>query len=198
MREPDVAEYLVDNWLVGDERDDPHRGAAPGAEQRILQPDHPDQTGPADASLLDRSALNPVVSVFLEEIALLSDLDALKEEEKVSMMTLHNSKGLEFRAVMIAGLEEGLLPHYSAFDDDSELEEEHRLFYVGMTRAMEELYLFCAASRMQFGSWTGNRPSRFLDEVPEEHTEVTGWGGPSTIRSTGRGRSRTWKVREPT
>jgi DNA helicase-2/ATP-dependent DNA helicase PcrA len=120
------------------------------------------------------SSPNPVVSVFLEEIALLSDIDALKDEEKVSMMTLHNSKGLEFRAVMITGLEEGLLPHYSAFDDDRELEEERRLFYVGMTRAMEELYLFCAASRMQFGSWTGNRPSRFLDEVPEEFTEVSG------------------------
>ncbi len=120
------------------------------------------------------SSANPVLPVFLEEIALLSDIDALKDEEKVSMMTLHNSKGLEFRAVMITGLEEGLLPHYSAFDDDTELEEERRLFYVGMTRAMEELYLFCAASRMQFGSWTGNRPSRFLDEVPGEHTEVTG------------------------
>ena len=124
------------------------------------------------------SSSNPVVSVFLEEIALLSDIDAMKDEEKVSMMTLHNSKGLEFRAVMITGLEEGLLPHYSAFDDDTELEEERRLFYVGMTRAMEELYLFCAASRMQFGSWTGNRPSRFLDEVPGEHTEVTGSAAP--------------------
>jgi DNA helicase-2/ATP-dependent DNA helicase PcrA len=117
---------------------------------------------------------NPVVSVFLEEIALLSDIDALKNEEKVNLMTLHNSKGLEFRAVMITGMEEGLLPHYSAFDDDRELEEERRLFYVGMTRAMEELYLFCAASRMQFGSWTGNRPSRFLEEIPDEYTEVAG------------------------
>ena len=120
------------------------------------------------------SSENPVLSVFLEDIALLSDIDAMKNEEKVNLMTLHNSKGLEFRAVMITGLEEGLLPHYSAFDDDTELEEERRLFYVGMTRAMEELYLFCAASRMQFGSWTGNRPSRFLDEVPKEHTEVSG------------------------
>ena len=124
------------------------------------------------------SSDNPVLSVFLEEIALFSDLDALKSEEKVSMMTLHNSKGLEFRAVFITGMEEGLLPHYSAFDDDTELEEERRLFYVGMTRAMEELYLFCAASRMQFGSWTGNRPSRFLDEVPEEHTDVSGIPAP--------------------
>ncbi len=124
------------------------------------------------------SSENPVLSVFLEEIALFSDLDKLKSEEKVSMMTLHNSKGLEFRAVFVTGMEEGLLPHYSAFDDDTELEEERRLFYVGMTRAMEELYLFCAASRMQFGSWTGNRPSRFLDEVPKEHTEVTGTAVP--------------------
>jgi DNA helicase-2/ATP-dependent DNA helicase PcrA len=124
------------------------------------------------------SSENPVLTVFLEEIALFSDIDALKSEEKVSMMTLHNSKGLEFRAVLITGLEEGLLPHYSSFDDDTELEEERRLFYVGMTRAMENLYLFCAASRMQFGSWTGNRPSRFLDEVPEEYTDVTGLAVP--------------------
>jgi DNA helicase-2/ATP-dependent DNA helicase PcrA len=127
------------------------------------------------------SSENPVVSVFLEEIALLSDIDALKDEQKVSMMTLHNSKGLEFRAVMITGMEEGLLPHYSAFEDDRELEEERRLFYVGMTRAKEELYLFSAASRMQFGSWTGNRPSRFLGEVPEEHLEVSGSAAPARI-----------------
>jgi DNA helicase-2/ATP-dependent DNA helicase PcrA len=117
---------------------------------------------------------NPVASDFLEEIALLSDIDSMKNEEKVNLMTLHNSKGLEFRAVIITGIEEGLLPHYSAFDDDSELEEERRLFYVGMTRAKEDLYLFCAASRMQFGSWTGNRPSRFIEEVPEAYSEVSG------------------------
>jgi len=124
------------------------------------------------------AAEEPTLSAFLEEIALLSDVDAMRDEEKVSLMTLHNSKGLEFRAVMIAGLEEGLLPHYSSLDDERELEEERRLCYVGMTRAMEELYLFCAASRMHFGNWTGNRPSRFLDEIPGELTETGGYAAP--------------------
>lgn len=122
------------------------------------------------------SATEPSLAVFLEEIALLSDVDLLRSGETVSLMTLHNSKGLEFRAVLVAGMEEGLFPHYSAFDDERELEEERRLFYVGMTRAMEELYLFCAASRLHFGNWTGNRPSRFLAEMPARLTEVTGAG----------------------
>ncbi|MBN1163340.1 MAG: UvrD-helicase domain-containing protein [Candidatus Krumholzibacteriota bacterium] len=116
---------------------------------------------------------------FLEEIALFSDIDSLRNEEKVALMTLHNSKGLEYRAVVITGLEEGLLPHYSAYDDDQELEEERRLFYVGMTRAREELYLFCASSRMQFGKWTGNQPSRFLEEIPSRLASVSGWAGSS-------------------
>ena len=86
-------------------------------------------------------------------------------------MTLHNSKGLEYRVVMIAGLDEGLLPHYSSFEDQAELEEERRLFYVGMTRAKERLYLFSAANRLRFGSWVDNRPSRFLGEIPERCVE---------------------------
>ena len=120
------------------------------------------------------SAEDPSLDVFLEEIALISDIDTMKDEDRLNLMTLHNSKGLEFRAVCITGLEEGLLPHYSSFDDLEELEEERRLFYVGMTRAMEELYLFCAAGRMQFGNWTGKGPSRFLDEIPEGLVEVSG------------------------
>ncbi len=111
---------------------------------------------------------------FLEDIALISSVDFLKNEEKVALMTIHNSKGLEYRAVMITGMEEGLLPHFSAFDDDTEMEEERRLFYVGMTRAEEELYLFCCASRMQFGNWTDSRPSRFLAEIPASFKDVSG------------------------
>ncbi len=107
------------------------------------------------------------LSAFLEEIALISDVDRLSEDESVALMTLHNSKGLEYRAVMITGLEEGLLPHYSSFESDPELEEERRLLYVGMTRAKELLFLFSAANRMRFGIWQSNIPSRFLSEIPD-------------------------------
>ena len=114
------------------------------------------------------------LAAFLEEIALLSDIDTLKDEETVPLMTLHNSKGLEFRAVLITGLEEGLLPHYSSFEDDEELEEERRLFYVGMTRAREKLFLFSASSRMKFTGWMGNEPSRFLSELPDDCLDIRG------------------------
>ncbi len=112
------------------------------------------------------SAPEARLGAFLEEIALMSALDDLKEEETVALMTLHNAKGLEYRAVIITGIEEGLLPHYSSFDDAAEIEEERRLFYVGMTRARERLFLFSAANRMRFGSWIVNQPSRFLGEIP--------------------------------
>jgi DNA helicase-2/ATP-dependent DNA helicase PcrA len=117
------------------------------------------------------AAPDPKLAAFLEEIALLSDVDALKGEEMVALMTLHNAKGLEFRVVIITGLEEGLLPHYSSFDNLEELEEERRLFYVGITRAQEKLYLFAAGNRMRFGSWIGNEPSRFLGEIPSNLLE---------------------------
>lgn len=117
------------------------------------------------------SAEKPFLAEFLEEIALISDIDGLRSEETVALMTLHNSKGLEYRIVMITGLDEGLLPHYSSFEDQAELEEERRLFYVGMTRAKERLYLFSAANRLRFGSWVDNSPSRFLGEIPERFVE---------------------------
>jgi DNA helicase-2/ATP-dependent DNA helicase PcrA len=119
------------------------------------------------------TAPDPGLASFLEEIALISDIDALKSDENVALMTLHNSKGLEYRAVMITGLEEGLLPHYSSFEKDDELEEERRLFYVGITRAKENLSIFTASNRRRFGDWTGNKPSRFLDEIPSDLVRVT-------------------------
>jgi len=119
------------------------------------------------------SAENNSLDAFLEEIALFSDIDSLRNEEKVALMTLHNSKGLEFRAVLITGLDEGLLPHFASADDD-ELEEERRLFYVGLTRAKERVFLFSATNRMRYGSWTPNVPSRFLREIPGSLCVVTG------------------------
>ncbi|HPF31033.1 MAG TPA: UvrD-helicase domain-containing protein [Candidatus Saccharibacteria bacterium] len=103
---------------------------------------------------------------FLNEVALMSSVDLKDDIEKVSLMTLHASKGLEFPIVFIVGLEEGILPHARVYESGpSELEEERRLMYVGMTRAREELHLTYAQSRVQFGSISYNQMSRFLNDV---------------------------------
>ena len=120
------------------------------------------------------TASDPKLAAFLENIALISDIDGMKEEETVALMTLHNAKGLEYRGIIITGLEEGLLPHYSSFEAVDELEEERRLFYVGITRAKERLFMFSAANRMRFGSWIGNAPSRFIGEIPTDLLEIVG------------------------
>ena len=111
----------------------------------------------------------PSLSGFLEEIALYTDLDNLSEDDdKVVLMTLHSAKGLEFPYVFITGLEEGIFPGQQAIYEPTELEEERRLAYVGITRAKRELYLTGAAQRMLFGRTTRNRPSRFVGEIPGE------------------------------
>ncbi len=112
---------------------------------------------------------------FLEDISLVSEVDGMDEEvDKVRLMTLHAAKGLEFPAVFVSGLEEELLPHFRAVSesaDDSGLEEERRLFYVGMTRAKQRLFLSYATYRMHFGQTTARLPSRFLEEVPTDLLE---------------------------
>ena len=100
---------------------------------------------------------------------MISDLDTLNDnQDSVTLMTLHSAKGLEFPVVFMAGLEESLLPHSKALFDQSEMEEERRLCYVGMTRAKEELYMFYADSRILYGSIQHNLPSRFLGEIDSE------------------------------
>jgi DNA helicase II / ATP-dependent DNA helicase PcrA len=110
----------------------------------------------------------PSLSHFLQEISLFSDQDALTDQEsRVTLMTLHNAKGLEFRAVFMVGMEEGIFPHSRSLEEQ-QLEEERRLAYVGMTRAQERLTLTHAAGRSLYGSRSYNLPSRFLDELPED------------------------------
>jgi DNA helicase-2/ATP-dependent DNA helicase PcrA len=105
---------------------------------------------------------------FLEEVALMSSADTSSDGQKVTFMTLHAAKGLEFPVVFIVGLEEGILPHARVYEaGPAELEEERRLMYVGMTRAREELHLTYAQSRMQFGQRGYNVPSRFLADMGE-------------------------------
>jgi DNA helicase II / ATP-dependent DNA helicase PcrA len=114
------------------------------------------------------AAEEPTLSHFLQEISLFSDQDALAEQEsRVTLMTLHNAKGLEFRAVFMVGMEEGIFPHSRSLEEQ-QLEEERRLAYVGMTRAQERLTLTHAAGRSLYGSRNYNLPSRFLDELPSE------------------------------
>ena len=103
---------------------------------------------------------------FLEEVALMSSADTTSSGDAVTLMTLHAAKGLEFPVVFMVGLEEGILPHSRVFDSDpSDLEEERRLCYVGMTRAREELHISYAYSRLQFGNRSYNPPSRFITDM---------------------------------
>ena len=112
------------------------------------------------------TADEPSLSHFLQEISLYSDQDAIRGEESlVTLMTLHNAKGLEFRAVNLIGMEEGIFPHARSIEEQG-IEEERRLCYVGMTRAKELLTLMHASSRSLWGSRGYNMPSRFLDELP--------------------------------
>ena len=109
------------------------------------------------------------LSDFLEEVALLTDIDNYNADaDTVVLMTLHSSKGLEFPVVFIPGLEEGVFPGMQSIYDPSEIEEERRLAYVGITRAKQKLYLLNTRSRMIFGSTKYNLPSRFLEELPAE------------------------------
>ena len=109
---------------------------------------------------------------FLIEISLISDIKETKDDEEVvTLMTMHAVKGLEFDIVFITGLEEGLFPHSNSMYDDTELEEERRLFYVAITRARKVLYLTNARSRMLFGQIKSNMPSRFIEEINAEDIE---------------------------
>ncbi len=118
------------------------------------------------------SVEQPSLSGFLQEISLYSDQDAIRGEQSlVTLMTIHNAKGLEFKAVFVIGMEEGIFPHMRSIEEQG-VEEERRLAYVGMTRAEERLVLTHATSRSLWGSRTFNLPSRFLDELPEEGVVV--------------------------
>jgi DNA helicase-2/ATP-dependent DNA helicase PcrA len=142
--------YLRDSFENGDERRD-------NVEQLIAAAQQYDALEPGTA-----------LTEFLDNAALVSDQDEVDERaDAVTLITLHAAKGLEFPVVFIAGLEEGLLPHIRSYDDPEQMEEERRLCYVGITRAMHQLYLTYARFRAGYGGGMHNPPSRFLGEIPD-------------------------------
>ncbi len=118
---------------------------------------------------VDEEAPRDLVDLFLEQVTLLTDADRAEQaSDRVPLMTVHVAKGLEFKHVFVVGLEEGIFPHFASLDDPSAVEEERRLCYVAMTRAMERLTLTHATLRRIHGATRYNAPSRFLAEIPEE------------------------------
>src|SRR5436190_7022297 len=129
------------------------------------------RTGVGGYAAVATSLQDTTLSAFLQEISLYADQDALRGDTSlVTLMTIHNAKGLEFRAVYLIGMEEGIFPHSRSIEEQG-VEEERRLCYVGMTRAQERLTLMHASSRMLRGMRDHNLPSRFLDEVPDGHVQ---------------------------
>jgi DNA helicase-2/ATP-dependent DNA helicase PcrA len=132
------------------------------------------------------------LDAFLQQIALVADADSRRDGEAlVTLMTLHNAKGLEYPIVFIVGCEDGVFPHSRALDEGG-LEEERRLFYVGITRAMRELYLTYARRRALFGVRDYGLPSRFLSEIPNELTEFE--NGSSSQRAGSWGDSQAFPI----
>jgi DNA helicase-2/ATP-dependent DNA helicase PcrA len=124
------------------------------------------------------------LAAFLAEVSLVADIDRWNQAaEAVTLMTIHNAKGLEFPKVFITGLEEGLLPHSASFDSREDLEEERRLFYVAITRAQQELFLCHASSRRRFGGLMQSQPSRFISELPSDRLKGGASPGGETIGS---------------
>jgi DNA helicase II / ATP-dependent DNA helicase PcrA len=133
---------------------------------------------------------------FLESVALVSDADEMEQDaSRVALMTLHTAKGLEFPVVFLVGMEDGVFPHLRSLDDPSQLEEERRLAYVGITRARRHLYVTHAWSRTMWGSTSHAIPSRFLSEIPTELVRDVGASAlsrpdPTRLGSGGRRRLR--------
>jgi DNA helicase-2/ATP-dependent DNA helicase PcrA len=144
------------------------------------------------AAAYEESAAEPTLSGFLEEVALVADIDSLEEDaDHVVLMTLHSAKGLEFPVVYLAGMEENLFPSYMSInsEDPTDIEEERRLCYVGITRAMQELILTCARLRMVHGETQFHRVSRFVEDIPQELLATAESGDERGARMAGCGMS---------
>ncbi len=131
------------------------------------------------------------IDEFLEQVALVADTDEIDDDDRVVLMTLHSAKGLEYPVVFLIGMEEGVFPHIRALSEPTEMEEERRLAYVGITRAQQKLFVSHAWSRQLFGTTSYNPPSRFLDEIPADLIESLGvvGGGRAYGRASVRART---------
>lgn len=143
----------------------------------------------SEAKEFEENHEDPVLANFLEGITLKSDIDSWEDQtDQVSLMTLHNAKGLEFPVVFISGLEEKMLPIWRSLENDAEMEEERRLCYVGITRAKQRLYFTSASERRLFGNVANNTPSRFIDEIPsgyrESHRDTPAYTAPQSKTET--------------
>jgi DNA helicase-2/ATP-dependent DNA helicase PcrA len=158
------------------------------AAPAVPHPRHPEDAPTASEVqllALGGAELDPSLPAFLERVALVADSDQIPGNEEhgvVTLMTLHTAKGLEFPTVFMTGMEDGIFPHLRAMHDPDELEEERRLAYVGITRAMQRLYLSRAVVRLVWGSPQYNQPSRFLEEIPSYLIE---WANPGIGASIG-------------
>ena len=147
---------------------DKNSSAAEGTDEAQARIENIDELV-SKAAAYEESEETPTLSGFLEEVALVADIDNLQEgSDYVVLMTLHSAKGLEFPNVYLAGMEDGIFPSYMTIisDDPSEIEEERRLCYVGITRAMKDLSITCARQRMIRGETQYNKVSRFVKEIP--------------------------------
>lgn len=127
------------------------------------------------ASEFENQMIENTLTDFLDSIALIADVDSLEEtNETVTLMTMHNAKGLEYQVIFLCGMEEGLFPSKRSLDETSGVEEERRLCYVGITRAKEKLFLTNAAQRTMYGTTTYTMPSRFVEEIPEDFLDDAG------------------------
>lgn len=166
----DLMQYVID--MTGYEEE----LKAEGDEEYEKRKEYIDELLSKIASYEESCEDYPTLSGFLEEVALVADIDSLDEDsDYVVLMTLHSAKGLEFPEVYLTGMEDGVFPSYMTItsDDSTEIEEERRLCYVGITRAQENLSLTCARRRMMRGETQYNKMSRFLKEIPR-HLLVTG------------------------
>ena len=139
---------------------------AAGAADFVKQREQAEEEWDGPAAESDETDGRGLLQAYLESVSLAADTDSLDTDDKITLMTMHNAKGLEFPVVFMVGMEEGLFPHSRAFTDYDELEEERRLCYVGLTRARRRLFLTSAVTRSLFGSFNYNAESRFLKEIP--------------------------------
>ncbi|MBA5728308.1 DNA helicase PcrA [Aerococcaceae bacterium INB8] len=146
-------------------------------------PDFADEADESTEEPLDTQSPRIRLTLFLTELSLVSDTTEEESVDQITLMTMHAAKGLEFPYVFIVGMEEGLFPLSRASESNDELEEERRLAYVGMTRAEEQLYLTAARSRLLYGRYQHNAPSRFVSEIDQSFIEHVGQSFQTVIRS---------------